>query len=144
MGLLKRNAADRLDFDLFFNHPFIRPVATAETPNTRVRTSPVKVPSADRGSRHTTPTANEARSIPQSTEPTQNVPKNPAVPNSNNTRPVENNPPSPHSQYPVIKSGAAGRKTSPNASKPINTMPRGQQPGLIQSPNTNKQFVTNG
>jgi len=25
MGLLKRNAADRLDFDAFFNHPFIRP-----------------------------------------------------------------------------------------------------------------------
>ena len=23
-GLLKRNAADRLDFDVFFNHPFLR------------------------------------------------------------------------------------------------------------------------
>merc|ERR1711902_306448 len=73
MGLLKRNAADRFDFDIFFNHPFIRPVV--EEPSiARVRTSPVKVPSADRGSRNTTPVATETKPIAtptQSREPTQ-------------------------------------------------------------------------
>ena len=60
MGLLKRNAADRFDFDIFFNHPFIR-LVVEEAPTARVRTSPVKVPSADRGSRNTTPVATEAK-----------------------------------------------------------------------------------
>ena len=31
-GLLKRDARDRIDFDTFFNHPFIRPAVPAAPP----------------------------------------------------------------------------------------------------------------
>ena len=143
MGLLKRNAADRFDFDIFFNHPFIRPVV--EEPSiARVRTSPVKVPSAERGSRNTTPVATETKPIAtptQSREPTQNkseVPSSVGSNTNNKTRTGENSPTSP------MRPSIGGRKTSPTASKPINTAPRGQQPGISQSPNPGKQLVTIG
>ena len=142
MGLLKRNAADRFDFDIFFNHPFIRPVVE-EPPTARVRTSPVKVPSADRGSRNTTPVATEAKSLAnptQSREPTQNKSDVPSSLGSNTnykTRPGENIPTSP------MKAGTSGRKTSPTSTKPISTTPRGQQPGVAQSPNPRQQYTSN-
>ena len=140
MGLLKRNAADRFDFDIFFNHPFIRPIAE-EPSTTRVRTSPVKVPSAERGSRNTTPVATETKTIAtptQSREPTHNKSDVPVGSNTNKTRIGENIPTSP------VKPGVGGRKTSPTTSKPMNTTPRGQQPGISQSPNPSKQMVSNG
>ena len=143
MGLLKRNAADRFDFEIFFNHPFIRPAVEAPS-NTRVRTSPVKVPSTDRGSRNTTPVATDAKPITtptKSKEPTQNKSEVPssAVANTNTkTRYGENAPSSP------MKPGIGGRKLSPTTSKPMTTTPRGQQPGVGQSPNPNKQFASNG
>ena len=41
-GLLKRNAADRLDFDVFFNHPFLRFVFLI-SPNNDFKPSSTKI-----------------------------------------------------------------------------------------------------
>ena len=137
-GLLKRNAADRLDFDIFFNHPFIRPVASDST-NTRVRTSPVKVPSSEKGSRQITQTTNDSGCIPQSTEGTQLASKNSALPNTINTKNVDTD-----VQSSAIKPGVIGRKTSPSTSKPISATTRGLQPGFCQSPTSIKKYSNNG
>ncbi|CAL4075490.1 unnamed protein product [Meganyctiphanes norvegica] len=49
MGLLKRNARDRMEFETFFNHPFIRMAdSTAQKP-TKANSSAVSVPGAVSG-----------------------------------------------------------------------------------------------
>merc|ERR1719225_2211200 len=42
-----------------------------------------------------------------------------------------------------MRPGISGRKTSPTTPKPMNATPRGQQAGVGQSPNPNKQFASN-
>ena len=142
MGLLKRNAADRFDFDSFFNHPFIRPVMS-EVSNVQARTSPVKVPYSDRESRQTPPTATATQSVVPSADRNYGAAKNYTLPlasdNTNNPGTVENQPLSSKTQIVATKSVTA-KKTSPNTSKTITTSPRGQQAGLSQSPNSNKQY----
>ena len=142
MGLLKRNAADRLDFDIFFNHPFIRPTVSP-VPSARSRTSPVKVPSSEK---QTTPTTTATGTVQSSTASNQSTPRNPTLPLTSvdviNPAPIE----SPLSQAPSggITTVVAGRKTSPKTSNPLNTIPRGQQTGLSQSPGSNKHLPPTG
>ena len=80
-GLLKRDARDRIDFDTFFNHPFIRPEApaapplppvTITAPTTAAVTKPVNVPSASSStpvSNSTTPRNSAPSNVPGALPP---------------------------------------------------------------------------
>ena len=144
MGLLKRNAADRFDFDIFFNHPFIRP-AVSTAPPARARTSPVKVPSSETTSRQTTPTTT-TETVPPSIGSTQSTPKNPNLPLTSvdiiNPGVIEC-PPSTQALSGGITTVVAGRK-SPKAPTTLSTTPRGQQTGVCQSPGSNKHLPSIG
>ena len=75
-GLLKRDARIRMDFDTFFNHPFIRPAVPAPPPQP-TPSQPVNVPS-------------NPSSVSNSTTPRNSAPCNsgPAVPGALPPSPV--------------------------------------------------------
>jgi serine/threonine-protein kinase ULK/ATG1 len=54
-GLLKRDARERIDFETFFNHPFIRPAVPVAPPPPPTPTKPVNVPTSAPVSNSTTP-----------------------------------------------------------------------------------------
>lgn len=58
-GLLKRDARDRIDFDTFFNHPFIRPVVPAAPP-------PPPTPPVSTGSKRSPPPSSQPVNVPSS------------------------------------------------------------------------------
>ena len=76
-GLLKRDARHRIDFDTFFNHPFIRPAVPAAPPPPPTQpTQPVNVPS-------------NPSSVSNSTTPRNSAPcSGPAVPGALPPSPV--------------------------------------------------------
>ena len=67
-GLLKRDARDRLDFDTFFNHTFIRPPPPIAPPQPPV-TKPVNVPSSAPVSNSSTPKNSVPTSVPGALPP---------------------------------------------------------------------------
>ena len=129
-GLLKRNAADRLDFDIFFNHPFIRPM-TSDTTAPRSRTSPVKVPSVDGRTKKA--------SLEEMSDNT-GTPKYPASQPENaridNQESSDTQQPSSYNAPPITKKPCTtDRKNSTIGTKAATATPRGQQVGNSQAPN---------
>ena len=146
MGLLKRNASDRLDFDTFFNHPFIRRPAHSVS-SERARTSPTKVSSLDKTSKQTTPTTNAKGTIPPETEREESTPRNYKLPltSADIISPTHTESPQSTQTPPTaIATVVTGRKTSPKTSNPLYTTPRGHQMGVTQSPASNKHPTSTG
>ena len=137
-GLLKRNAADRLDFDIFFNHPFIRPMAS-DTTAPRSRTSPVKVPSAD--GRTKKAGLEDISDNTGSPKYPASQPENARIDNQESS----DNQPASYNAPPITKKPCTtDRKNSTIGTKAATATPRGQQVGNSQAPSSTKYAVVRG
>ncbi|CAB3375094.1 Hypothetical predicted protein [Cloeon dipterum] len=74
MGLLKRNARDRMDFDQFFGHPFLKK-GSVRSPKSS--TAPMAVPSRKQGTPTSTTAGTSARSPPSNSTTPSSSPVSP-------------------------------------------------------------------